>query len=284
MECSDPAGLAAAQLPKWQRVVAVGRKTVLVVGGCFAEGLVPGGKQAVLGCPGTPSSRGAQPRWFPRAPATPWEAVSCQGLTGLHRLSWPLWAPADRAGLRWFQSVVGLVQSSGHCVEVKSLPAWKLSSRARGPLPHAGPWAGSRWADLLYRPGPPAALERGSRSVLGLDTKGLRVVSESGHGNAPPRQRRSARRSYAAASVEDRPCGDFQVCFWRCLSRTQVSGTCVFSNRLHTRRLPLAVTFLKASGQGERRLSASASLRPGTAPEQSLSFPEGDCRKGREQN
>lgn len=119
----------------------------------------------------------------------PWEVVSCQGLTGVHGLSWPLWAPADTAGLRWFQSVVGLVQSSGRCVEVKSLTAWKLSSRARGPLPHAGPWAGSRLVDLLYRPGPPAAIERGSRSVLGLDANGLRVVSESRPRNAPPRPR-----------------------------------------------------------------------------------------------
>lgn len=114
---------------------------------------------------------------FPGAPATPWEAVWRQGLTGHHGLSWPLWAPADTAGLRWFQSVVGLVQSSRRCVEVKSLTAWKLSSRARGPLPHTGPWAGSPSVDLLYRPGPPDAVKRGSLGALGLDAEGLRVVS-----------------------------------------------------------------------------------------------------------
>lgn len=99
--------------------------------------LAPGGKWTPLGYTGTPSSRGARPRWFPRAPA-PWEALSPL-----------LWAPADVAVLRSFKSVVYLVQSSERGIEVKSSVARKLSSRELAPLPTWGHGRALSWWPCL---------------------------------------------------------------------------------------------------------------------------------------
>lgn len=127
----------------------------VVVEGCFAEGVVPGNKQALVGYSRTPSSEGARPRWFLKA------RRSCgRRCRALGRLAGPAERGRVRAGSLpsagghgWscllvtsrhgcvdvLKSVVSLVWPTESRIEGKSLTAWNLSLRApttpsRGPV------------------------------------------------------------------------------------------------------------------------------------------------------